>query len=216
MKHAYLCLIAFFAAITIVAAQPKAMEGVASIQGKKLPAAVLEIPYPTETVDAALEEHFAKKGFKPAKSRDYQLYRNVPVGKGSETFDVYVKSERKSRKEKESSIVYFVLGKPNEVLSNRAADDRQGIAEAREFLNDFTPHLEDYQLRQEIAAAEEALKKMEKKQAALLSDSTDLAKRKVQLEEKITQNSTALQNGVAELEKQRTLLEATRLRRKQP
>ena len=57
---------------------------------------------------------------------------------------------------------------------------------------------------------------MEKKQAGLLSDSTDLAKRKQQVEEKIQQNSAALHSQVAEIEKQRNLLEATKARRKMP
>ncbi|MFT4025125.1 MAG: hypothetical protein QM664_15225, partial [Flavihumibacter sp.] len=201
---------------TLVMAQPKAMEGVASIQGKKLPAAVLEIPYSSETVEGAVEEYFAGKGFKAAKSRDYQLFRNVPMGDGGENFDVYVKAERKSRREKESSVIYFVMGHPNEILGNRAAGERYGVEEARAFLDDFTPQLEDYNIRQEIIAAEEDLKKMEKKQAGLLSDSTDLAKRKQQLEDKIQQNGTALRSQAAEVEKQKTLLEATKARRKQP
>ncbi len=216
MRKACCCFFVLLVAAVAASAQPRAMEGVAAIQGKKLPAAVLEIPYSTETVESAVEEYFAKKGFKATKSRDYQLFRNVPAGSSNTGFDVYVKADRKSRKEKESSVVYFVMGRPNEVLSNRTAGDHFGVEEARDLLDDFTPHLEDYSLRQEIAEAEESLKKMEKKQAGLLGDSTDLAKKKLQLEEKIQQNSTAMQTQAAEIEKQRLLLEATRARRKQP
>lgn len=214
MGKGWICCFLFLFGTVTAFAQPKAMEGVASFQGKKVPSAVLEIPYSQEIVEAAVEEHFSKKGFKAAKAKDYQLFRGVPVGSSSETFDVYVKTERKSRREKEASIVYFVLGRPNEVISSRTADDRHGLTEAKEFLNDFTPHLEDYNLRLEIAAAEEALKKMEKKQTGLLSDSTDLAKKKQQLDEKILQNSTAMQAQLAEIEKQRLTLEATKARKK--
>lgn len=216
MKKACFYLCAFFLYASSGLAQPKAMEGVASIQSKKLPAAVMETPYSSDAVEAAVEEYFAGKGFKAVKSRDYQLFRGVPMGNSGGTFDVYVKAERKSRKEKESSVVYFVTGRPNEVLSNRAADDRYGVDESRDFLNEFTPYLEDYSIRQEIAAVDEALKKMEKKHSGLLSDSTDLAKRKQQVEEKIQQNSAALRSQVAEIEKQRNLLEATKARRKMP
>ncbi len=195
-------------------AQPKAVEGTASFQGKKVPAAVLELPYPPETVEAAVEDHFAKKGFKSNKAKDYQLFRGVPMGGSRDKFDVYVKTERKSRKEKESSTLYFVLTRPSEPMSARDLSDKMGVPEAKDFLNDFTPYLEDFNLRLEVAAQEENIKKLEKKQAGLLSDSTDLAKKKAQLDEKILQNSTALQEQLAELEKQRQVLEATRARRK--
>lgn len=216
MRKACCCFFVLLVTAVAASAQPRAMEGVAAIQGKKLPAAVLEIPYSTEIVESAVEEYFAKKGYKATKSRDYQLFRNVSAGSSNTGFDVYVKADRKSRKEKESSVVYFVMGRPNEVLSSRTVGDNFGVEEARDLLNDFIPHLEDYNLRQEIAEAEESLKKMEKKQAGLLSDSTDLAKRRLQLDEKIQQNSTAMQTQAAEIEKQRLLLEATRGRRKQP
>jgi hypothetical protein len=58
------------------------------------------------------------------------------------------------------------------------------------------------------------IKKAEKKYNSLLSDSTDLYKKKQQLEEKITENSQSLQSQQAELEKERLALEAIRQRKK--
>ncbi|MBZ5858494.1 hypothetical protein [Flavihumibacter profundi] len=215
MKKGFLGLL-FVVGFSIAAlAQPKAVEGMAEFQGKKVPAAVLELPYPTSTVDDAIVNHFAEKGYKASKAKDYQVFRSVGVGRSKTPYDVYVKSERKSRREKESSVVYIVLAKPNEVLSSGGAADKSSVNDGKEFLNDFTPYLEDFNLGLEIAAQEDIIKKLEKKQTTLLSDSTDLNNRKLQLDQKILENSTALQQQQAEIEKQRLALEATKKRRRQ-
>jgi hypothetical protein len=108
----------------------------------------------------------------------------------------------------------MVVTKPNEVITAKASGDQHGVEDAREFLNNLVPDVEEHQLKLDILAQEELIKKAEKKYNSLLSDSTDLAKRKLQLEEKITENSTALQAQQAELEKERLALEAVRSRRK--
>jgi hypothetical protein len=215
MQRGFYCLVPMLAFSLILSAQPKAIEGRTEFQGKQVPAAVLELPYPPEIVETAVNDHFAKKGFKASKAKDFELYRSVPIGSAKTIFDVYVKTERKSRKEKESSVLYFVLARPNEMLSSRTSDDKPGINEGKEFLNDFTPYLETFNLNLEIIAQEEAIKKLEKKQTSLLSDSTDLYRKKTQLDEKISENSIAIQQQQAEIEKQRMALEAIRSRKKQ-
>jgi hypothetical protein len=213
IKPLYVTVVTMFFSLATLA-QPKAIEGVAEIQGKNVAAAVIEFPYPPETVETALAEKLAERGFKANKAKDYQLYRSVPVGSGKNIFDVYIKTERKSRKQKDASVVYIVLAKPNEMVSARSAGDRHGVGDGKEFLNDFTPYLEDFNLKLEIMAQEDNIRKLEKKYSDLLSDSTDLSRKKLQLEEKIMLNSTSLQQQAAELEKQRVALEAAKSRRK--
>lgn len=192
--------------------QAKAVQGIAEYQKSKLPAAVIELPYAPSTVEASIDEHFSKKGHKSASSKDYKVFRNVQVA-GADHFDAYIKIERKSRKEKEASVVYMVVTKPNELITAKSSGDQLGVSDAREFLNNLVPDVEEHQLKLDILAQEEVIKKTEKKYNSLLSDSTDLAKRKLQLEEKITENSTALQNQQAELEKERLALEAVKSRK---
>lgn len=213
MKPLYATVVTMFLCFAALA-QPKAIEGMAEIQGKKVPAAVIEFPYPPETVETALADKLAEKGFKANKAKDYQLFRSVPIGSGKSIFDMYVKTERKSRKQKDASVVYIVLAKPNEMVSASTPGDRHGVGDGKEFLNDFTPYLEDFNLKLEIMAQEDNIRKLEKKYSELLSDSTDLSRKKLQLEEKILLNSTTLQQQAAELEKQRIALEAAKSRRK--
>ena len=193
--------------------QAKSVQGIAEYQKSKLPAAVIELPYAPSTIEAAVEEHFSKKGQKSSNSKDYKVYRNVDIG-GGDRYDAYLKVERKSRKEKEAAVVYMVVTRPNELITAKSGSDQAGVSEAREFLNNLVTDVEEYQLNLDIAAQEEQIRKVEKKYNSLLSDSTDLYKRKAQLEEKIVENSQSLQAQQAELEKERQALEAIRKRRK--
>lgn len=197
-----------------IQAQSRAVEGVAEFQGKKVPAAVVELPYGPDKVEAAIEEQLSAKGHKGSKAKDYTLYRSVRVGSESGSYDMYVKAERKSRRDKESSVLYVVLVKPNEVASHEGAIAAASVVSGKDFLHDFSPYMEDYNLRLEIVAQENVIKKLEKKQTELLSDSTDYNKKLLQLNEKILQNSTDMENQRMEIEKQRLTLEAIKSRKK--
>ncbi|MCG7857489.1 hypothetical protein MD537_10935 [Flavihumibacter sediminis] len=196
-------------------AQPVAMDGMAEYQKKKLPAAVIELPYAAEIVEKAIEENFAQKGFKATKMKDYQLYRKVTIGSDNNLYDVYVKAERKSRKEKEASVVYMVMARSNELLTSRTADDRHGISDAKQYLNEFTPYLEAYNLNLEIIAQDEQIKKIEKKHESLLKEGENLRKRKQKLEEEILENENAVKQQSDTLGKMREVFEALKARRGQ-
>src|SRR5690606_3155827 len=110
-----------------------------------------ELPYAPSTIEAAVEEHFSKKGQKSSNSKDYKVYRNVDIG-GGDRYDAYLKVERKSRKEKEAAVVYMVVTRPNELITAKSGSDQAGVSEAREFLNNLVPDVEEYQLNLDIAA----------------------------------------------------------------
>ena len=196
-------------------AQPVAMDGIAEYQKKKMPAAVIELPYAAEIVEKAIEEKFAARGFKGTKMKDYQMYRKVTLGPDNNLYDVYVKAERRSRKEKESSIVYVVLARSNELLTSRTADDRHGTSDGKHFLNEFTPYLEAYNLNLEIKAQDEQIRKIEKKHEGLLREGENLRKRKQKLEEEILENENAVKQQVDTLGKMREVFEALKARRGQ-
>ena len=183
--------------------QPRAVEGVAEFQGKKVPAAVMELPYSPDKVEAAISEKLTARGHKPTKAKDYLLYRSVSVGHEKATYDLYIKTERKSRKDKESSIVYVVMVRPNEAASADAVVGGSAVVVGKDFLTDYHGYVEDYNLGLEIADQEDVIRKLEKKQNGLLNDSTDLAQKLLTLNEKMIANSNDLGLQRTELEKQR-------------
>jgi hypothetical protein len=194
--------------------QPIAVEGVAEIQGKKVPAAVVELPYAADKIEDAIAERMAAKGHKGSKAKDYQLYRSVRAGYDDTPFDLYIKAERKSRKEKESSVVYLVLVKPNEIPTADAVNAAAAVAEGKMLLNEFNPQIEDYNLKLEIADQEELIKKLEKKESSLADDSADLVKKSKQIADKIQENAKELEQQRGSIEKQKLALEAIRARKR--
>ncbi len=209
-----LTLAILLATVATASAQPMAMDGVAEYQKKKMPASVIELPYSPEVVEKAIADKFAAQGIKPVKMRDYQLYRNVPMGSLATNYDVYVKTERKSRKEKDASVVTMVLLRPNEMIENRRADDNHGNADGRQFLNDFTPHMVEYNLSLEVIAQEEHIRKLEKKHEGMIKDGATLRKRREKLDQEILENENNIKNSILTIEKQKVALDALRTRQK--
>lgn len=214
MKKKVALLLLLSLPVIVSLGQSRAMEGVAEFQGKKVPAAVIEVPYSPDKVEDAIADKMASKGHKGSKAKDYQLYRSVAVGNDKTTYDVYIKTERKSRKDKESSVVYVVLVKPNEVASPDNILAAGALISGKELLNDYSAHIVDYNLELEIAEQQEIVTKLEKKQTSLLNDSTDLVIKSKQLEEKMLENSNNLLKQRTEIEKQRLALEAIRSRKR--
>lgn len=214
MKKAILSLLFISGLAYSANSQSRSVEGVAEFQGKKVPAAVIEFPYSQDKVEDAIAEKMATKGHKPTKAKDYKLYRSVSVGSEKKPYDVYVKTERKSRREKESSVVYIVLVQPNEPGSHEATGSAAAVIAGKEFLNDYSEHVVEYNFQLEIIEQENVVKKLEKKQTSLRSDSTDLVAKSKLLDEKILENSNDLLKQRGEIEKQRLTLEAIKARKK--
>src|SRR6478736_9376580 len=89
---------------------------------KEKKAASFEIPYPTEIVEKAIEERMAAKGSRPEKMRGYTLYRGVDVKQLGERADLYFKVERKSRKDKNVSVITVFAVSPNENAETTTTD----------------------------------------------------------------------------------------------
>ena len=202
----FLCIILLLS--TSLSAQPKATDGKVDYgKGDKI-AAMIELPYAPEVVEDAIEQYLAKKGVKGDKSRSFQIFRNLKLKDGdSEINDLHFKVERKSRREKDVSVVYLLIGKPGENVSVRTKSDNHKVDDAKEFLNDMTPFIEAHKLEKDISDQELVFGKAEKKMKTLADEQKEL-------EEKLATNKTNQEKQVIELEKQKTVLEAMRTRRK--
>lgn len=180
------------------------------------PAAVIEYPYAEDLVEGALKNQFEKQGAKVSSSKGMMIVKNVSISAGTENqiLDLYFKIDRKSRKDKEISVVYLSAGHPGENIAIRASGDRFGVAESIQFLNGLVPVLENYSVSLQVTEQEDVLKKADKKYSGLISDSVDYQKRKLTLEQKIVENSKAQEAQRLDLERQRQILEALKARKK--
>lgn len=183
-------------------------------KGDKI-AAVIELPYPVEEVEAAIAEHFSKKGGKSDKSKGFQIFRNMKLQEEDvELNDLHFKVERKSRKEKDITVVYLLVGRPSENVGVRSGVDRHKINEAKEFLNQLTPSVEAHHLDVQIVGQEEVMKKATKKNLALIDEQKELEDKIKALQQKLEQNKIDQAKQSEELTRQQGVLDAMKARKK--
>src|SRR5436190_11179651 len=84
----------------------QAYQSAVRYQNKFEPAAVIELPYTHSVVDAAMNEYLSKKGKSRGNDvKGFNTFRNTqPVQNDSVNADLYFKTERKSRSEKEVTV----------------------------------------------------------------------------------------------------------------
>lgn len=194
----------------------QAVAGKVDYQKSSQPATIIELPYNPDLVNAALKDHFSKKGVKESSSKGFSVYKGIQLTAADPTpSDLYFKIDRKSRKESDIAVVYLVVTKPNENPATRSSEDNYGMDQAAIFLSDIGPSIEAYSLNQNIKGQDDAVKKAEKKYNNLVDEGKDLEKRRKSLEDKIQENFRDQENQRNEVEKQRQALEALNSKRKQ-
>lgn len=213
-KHVLVLLIAFICSVTAWS-QSTATEGKIELDKGQKVAAVMEVPYDQDVVESAIKDYMSKKGVRSDKSKGFMVFRGTKVtDQDLEVADLYFKVERKSRKDKNESRVYLVVGRPGENVGLRTADDRHQVENGKEMLNNMLSSVQGAGLEAEIAAQEDILKKAEKKLQNLEEDQRDLEKRIKNLEEKIDENKQDQRRQVDDVAKQRAMLEGMKARRR--
>ena len=159
-------------------AQADPIEGTVEYQKGEKRAAIVEVPYPPDLVEGALKDYLAKSGVKEERLKGMQVFKNARLSPtDGEVADLYFKVERKSRKEDNISIVYLIMGRPNENVALRTPDDAYRIQDAKLFLSKLQPQAQTYELERNISQNEENIKKSEKKLNDLQDDRKRLDKK---------------------------------------
>jgi hypothetical protein len=214
MKQLFLFLTGF-ATSFIVYAQPTASEGSTDFQRTTQPAAIIELPYSEKVVEKAIKEYMSKKGVKDDDNKGYKIFRGYKIKNAHEySSDLYFKIERKSRREKETTVVFLVAGKNGEDIKKRVVNDNISIDGCKELLEDMIPAIAAYDLEVQIQDQEDVIKKAEKKYSGLIDDQKDYEKRIKALEDKLEQNKKDQEKQQEEVKKQKELLELLRGKRK--
>lgn len=212
----YLPLFIFVLSMLRLQAQ-EITEGKVDHHRKDQPALILELPYPPDVVEDAIKDYLNKKGAKGNSSKGFQLFKDTRLNDlDTEGSDLYFKVERKSRKEKDASVVYFYVTPRNENLKATAspAVEMHNQSNARSFLAAMLPSVEAHNLEVEISGQEGAVKKAEKRYDRLTEDAEDMQKKLKKLQEDIEQNKKDQENQKKEIEKQKGILETMRTKRR--
>ncbi len=184
--------------------QADPIEGTVNYQKGEKRAAIIELPYSPEIVEGALRDNLAKGGVKAEKLKGMQVFKNARLTPtDGEAADLYFKVERKSRKEENVSVVYLIMGRPNENVGLRPGDDAYRIQDAKSFLGSLKPKAESHKLERDISKEDDNIKKSERKLKDLQDEQKSLEKRILELQDKLAQRIKDQENTTAEIGRQK-------------
>jgi peptidoglycan hydrolase CwlO-like protein len=126
--------------------------------------------------------------------------------------DYVVLVERKSRKEKDESVLYLIIQQDGKnAVAGFTADD---VDRAKRFLNNLYPMVEEAYLEMQIKEQEDVVVKAEKKYKKLQDDKADMESKIRKLEDDIETNIRNQEDTRKDIENQKRLLDDLRLKRK--
>ena len=154
-------------------------------------------------------------GYKGKETKGYYIFKEVRLPKiGSGIYDIYFKTDRKSRREKDNTILTFLVSTGYEKFLSETENDSV-INNAKQFLNEQQNNVAAFDLEMQITAQDEITKKEDKRLANLLEDGVNLVKKKEKIESEIQDNIKKKAAQKAELEKQLLIFETLKSKRKQ-
>lgn len=177
-------------------------------------AVTCEYPFTPDVVEGAITAKFKSSGYSSKSTKGYDLYRMAKLPElGNESYDLYIKVERKSKREKDKVVVTLLLSTGFEKFVN----DTTGtaiLAKAQEYLNGLFPVIAAYDLELQIADQEELVKKADKKYSSAVDEGESLEKKKKKLEDDIADNIKDQAAKKQEAEAQRQVLQTLKAKRK--
>jgi hypothetical protein len=212
MKKIFFFIVAFAACKTSFA---QSRLTTAEYQKTNQPAIEMDVPFPEKTVSKSIDEYFQKIGYKGKDTKGYLTYKGVRLPQlGSDSYDLYFKTDKKSKREKDATTVILLISSGYEKFIGDTTNARL-IDSAKNYMNGLTERVAAYDLDQQINEQDDAVKKASKKMSGLSSDAEDLQKKKLKIENDIAENLKQQQNAKAESEKQLQILNTLKDKRKQ-
>lgn len=180
---------------------------------KKQPAIAIDYAYTQEAVENAIVQKIEKMGFKAKeekgmfnKDKGFIVFKNAIIPEISdERMDYIVKTDRKSRREKDETTLYIIMQKNGE--NALASMDAYNVGKAKGFANGLTPEIEEANLELQIKAQDNEVVKAEKK-------FKDLQDEKADLEKKLQKTTEDIEKQQKYIETQRTALDGLKSKRR--
>jgi hypothetical protein len=152
-------------------------------------AASIQVPYEEEVLTGAIKAYMSERGFKEARYKDIVVFRSVPLDNNSAVYsDAYFSIVRKSRSEKDMTIVNLLPVKREATLSPSTAEDSSLTRLAVIYLDSMRHNILNYSLKQRIQAQEKTVDKIKGKMLSLKNDSGDIAKKTRNYESDLQEN----------------------------
>jgi hypothetical protein len=208
-------ILLFFAVGIYVAGFSQAISTIAQYQKTQQPALQVEIPFPSKTVDKAVDDKFSKLGYKGSSDKDYTVYKGARLQEiSTDPYDLYFKSDRKSRDQKDVTVLTLLISSGYQKFIGDSTNLTL-INNAKLFLDSLVNTVAAYDLEQQISDQQNVVKKAGKKLSDLSDNGQDLAKKQKKLQQDIADNTQAQATQQAELSKQQQILTTLISQRKQ-
>ncbi len=178
-------------------------------------AVVNEIPYPEKTIMGAMDKDMQTRGYTGKDTKGFTVYRSVKMPElGVGVYDLYFTADRKSRRNKDNSTLTLMISTG---LDNFAdiSKDATLITNAMKYLDNILPMITAFDLELQITDQEDAVKKADKKYNNLVDDGQGLEKKRKAIEKDIEDNKKDQEKKLADIEKQKQILETLKVNRKQ-
>lgn len=208
-------IIALFTLFVSLAGSAQSYSGTVEFQKVLRETIVNSIPFPEKVVMGSIEDTMQKLGYKGKEVKDFIVYRGVKLPDfNNMPLDLYFMAERKSKKEKELSIVTLMVSKGFDDFITRASN-AELVAKAKVFMDSLRNAVGYYDLELQISEQETVMKDNAKKSNDLVAEAEDLQKKKKKLEKEIEDNTKQQANMKSDTEKQQQILETLKSRRRQ-
>lgn len=172
MKKVFLAATFMLLFTGFVSAQ--AYEGTIKIKKIDEPAIIMVYNYPEEVVENAFKAKLADKRLKGNNSRGFLVYNGSVISEiTSAPLDYSFKFDEKGKKGKETTTVYLLMKGDNSLANDAASMGRN----AKSFLENMVPAVEQSNTIAQIKKQEEVLAKEEKQLRELKKDQGDLEKK---------------------------------------
>lgn len=218
MKHIFSLIVSLLFTGFSFAQAP--IQSTAEYNGQKYPCYIIEYNLPPDETEDVIKNKLKSEGYKADNSKGYLVYRNVrlPALDSTEAQDVLFKIDRKSRKEKDKSLVTMISAKAglipeDKVKGAKMVADIEPSSNAIAFMNSFQSdiNLQAYNLA--VSDQESVVGKAEKKLKNLQDDSAKIVKKINDYQSDLEANKKDQQKQLDEIAKQKALLDQTRAKR---
>ncbi|HTN05255.1 hypothetical protein [Agriterribacter sp.] len=204
MKKYFIALLVCIACSLSVHAQVS--EAVVEFNKAKRTVKSMEVADAPEVVEQAIKNKMLKSGYKAKTSKGWMEFKDVDDRNiTGERSDLYIKVERKSRKDKETSLVYFFASKPDDQATPVPFESNMLSGDG--FYSNIVSYTVAERLERDIQAQEDIIKKAQKKYDDLVKDQASLEKKIKGLQDDLEDNKKKQESQVRDVESQRKILD---------
>lgn len=213
MKY-FVSFFLFLLASVYVADAQSPMKTTAEYNGQKYPCYIVEYNLPPDETENVIKEKLRAQGYNASKSKGYLAYRNVKLNDldSENAQDILFKVERKSRKEKDKSIVTMITAKAglipeDKVKGAKMVADIEPSSNSVSFMNSFQSAIDQQAYQLAVSAQEDEVAKAEKKLKSLQDDQLKLEKKIKDYQSDLEVNKKDQDKQVTEVANQKSILD---------